>query len=115
MKLAFKNRTIAGTLLVLGMFVFAGQLKAKEYRVEYVSEMDAHFLYDLNKVKEKQIYILPNGSKLYFTSGTFACYSEAESELKRLKAKGFKTPKIRSFHNKKITVENTDNHICTCK
>ncbi|MFT6717466.1 MAG: hypothetical protein ACJA0Q_002121 [Saprospiraceae bacterium] len=100
----FQKATIVIILLV-GFIVFPKTTSAKEYRIEYVSELDDNFLYDLNKVEGKKIYILPNGAKLYFTPVTFSSYSSAQKELKRLRDIGFTSPKIRAFHNNKICAE----------
>lgn len=100
----FKKATII-TIILLGFIVLPLTSSAKEYRIEYVSELDDHFLYDLNKVKGKQIYILPNGAKLYFTPITFSSYSVAKKELKKMMDNGFKSPKIRAFHNNKICIQ----------
>jgi hypothetical protein len=102
--LYFQKATVVIILLV-GLIVFPNTTSAKDYRIEYVSELDDNFLYDLNKVEGKQIYILPNGAKLYFTPVTFSSYSNAKKELKRLHDRGFTSPKIRAFHNNKICSE----------
>lgn len=103
--LNFSTKTI--TVILLTLFtIISVPSRAQVYRIQYVSEQDDNFLYDLNKVENKRVYILPNGSKLYFTSDKFSCYSSAEQELERMLACGFKTSKIRTFHNHKIASSN---------
>ncbi|MFT6715630.1 MAG: hypothetical protein ACJA0Q_000257 [Saprospiraceae bacterium] len=102
MKKSYFQKATLVIILLVGLIVFPKTSAAKEYRIEYTSELDDNFLYDLNKVKGKQIYILPNGAKLYFIPATFSSYSSAQAELKRLLENGFKSSKIRAFHNNKI-------------
>lgn len=93
-------------VLLIGLSFFSNSLLAREFRIQYVAENDESFLYELNKVKEKQIYILPDGSKLYFTSDVYNCRDVAEKELKRMLASGFTEAKIRIFFGNKISANN---------
>lgn len=109
MKSQFNRLTIL-ILLILGITLLPQVSKAQNYRVEFVSELasslDPEFLHELNKVKNKNTYVLPNGSKIYFTNKRFSSFEDAKNELEKMLAKGFKTARIRLFHYQKGSSEN---------
>ena len=69
---------------------------------------------DLNKVKDKRTYILPSGSKLYFTNKKYTCSSAAQEALREMLSCGLSTSKIRTFYRHKISSSNFNlvNNIC---
>lgn len=106
MKNSNKFQIRAVLVLVIGLSLFSKMGLSREYRIQYVSQQDESYLFDLNKVEEKQVYILPNGSKLYFTTDTYSCFETAKRALDKMVACGFKAAKIRTFFGHKVSANN---------
>jgi hypothetical protein len=115
MKRSKKNQITIVVMLLMGLMLFSKVSYSREFRIQYVSQQDESYLYDLNKVKMKQAYILPNGSKLFFTGVSYTCYAKAQKELDRMIARGFKAAKIRTFFGHKISANNYKVSNCTCQ
>jgi len=106
MKRSNKNQIAIVVILLIGLTLFSKVSYSREFRIQYVSQQDESYLYDLNKVKAKQVYILPNGSKLFFTGVSYTCYEKAQKQLDRIIACGFKAAKIRTFFGHKVSANN---------
>lgn len=88
---------------VLGLFLFlAFHVNAVNFsfRVQCSSKESPDLLSVFNKIPERQVYIMPTGSALYFSGGYFDAYTEAEIRLNEVKRLGIKDAFIRVFKNR---------------
>lgn len=89
--------------IVLGLFLLlAYQVSAVNFsfRVQCSSKESPDLLSVFNKIPERQVYIMPTGSALYFSGGYFDAYTEAKNRLDEVKKLGIKDAFIRVFKNR---------------
>ena len=93
------------TLKILAFFLIllcsakvysSNQLK---YRIQCATSSEKKLLDSLHIIPDLKSFILPAGSKIFFSGGYFDKYLDAESRLENVKSLGFKNAFIRVFKN----------------
>lgn len=99
-------------LVLITTFSNAGSYQLK-YRIECAKSNDLDLLKVINKIPELRTFMMPSGSRIYFSGDYFFTYPEADRRLNEIKALGFKDAFIRVFKYQKMLSKPVGNRYIT--
>jgi len=79
----------------------AGSYQLK-YRIECAKSNDKSLIQVISEIPELRTFMLPSGSKIYFSGDYFLTYPEAKTRLEQVQGLGFKDAFIRVFKYQKM-------------